>query len=51
MKRTLIDNNCNYYDEDDKTYKKGKLFKVDTGYKKGYLFISNEGLYYPLVTI
>tara|TARA_Y100001963_G_scaffold145830_1_gene219994 strand:+ start:71 stop:235 length:165 start_codon:yes stop_codon:yes gene_type:complete len=49
MIKELIANNYNYFDNDDMKYKKGSLYKVDTGYTKGYLFISNEGFYYPLV--
>ena len=48
MKKTLIDNNYTYYDEDDKTYKNGKLYKVIGCYAEGYLFKSDEGFIYPL---
>ena len=49
MKKILIDKNYTYYDNEDKTYKKGSLFKVKGCYSKGYLFKSDEGFVYPLV--
>ena len=48
MKKILIDNNYRYYDEDDKSYKNGSLYKVKGCYSEGYLFKSDEGFIYPL---
>ena len=48
MNKILIDKNYTYYDDDDKSYKKGSLFKVKGSYAEGYLFKSDEGFIYPL---
>ena len=49
MTKTLIAKKYSYFDDDDKKYKNGALYKVKTGIAEGFIFESDEGFIYPLV--
>ena len=48
MTKTLIAKNETYFDEIEKKYKNGTLYKVETDIAKGFIFKSDEGFIYPI---